>query len=58
MDAKLKQWRLRVFVATWVCYAGYYFCRRPYYVAKSRLAEDLAFDASTLGTIGALEAQG
>lgn len=50
----LRSWRVRIFLATWVCYAGYYFCRRPYYVAKSALAEELHFDASTLGIIGAL----
>jgi sugar phosphate permease len=54
MDAKLKMWRLRVFAATWLCYAGYYFCRKPYYVAKSQIATELSFDASTLGTIEAL----
>lgn len=46
----LRTWRARIFVATWLCYAGYYFCRRPYYVVKG----ELGFDATTLGTIGAL----
>lgn len=50
----LRQWRLRVFVATWLCYAGYYFCRRPFYVLKSQLADDLGFTTSTLGVIGAI----
>ena len=50
----MRNWRLRVFAATWLCYAGYYFCRRPFYVAKGKLAADLNFDASTLGTIGAI----
>lgn len=54
MDPRLVSWRRRVFVATWLCYAGYYFCRKPYYVSKSRLATELSFDATTLGTIGAL----
>lgn len=54
MDPKLRVWRMRVFAATWLCYAGYYFCRKPYYVAKARIAADLGFDASTLGVIGAL----
>ena len=51
---RLRLWRARVFVATWLCYAGYYFCRRPFYIAKGRLADELGFDAATLGTIGAL----
>lgn len=54
VDARLRSWRIRVFVATWLCYAGYYFCRRPFYILKSQLAEDLGFSAATLGTIGAL----
>ncbi len=54
MDPRLKTWRLRVFVATWLCYAGYYFGRKPYYVSKDRIATELGFDATTLGTIGAL----
>lgn len=43
-------WRARIFIATWLCYAGYYFCRRPFYVVKG----ELGFDGTTLGTIGAL----
>ncbi len=51
--ARVRAWRIRVFVATWLCYVGYYFCRRPFYVAKSKLAGDLALDAATIGNIGA-----
>jgi sugar phosphate permease len=54
MDPRLVTWRRRIFLATWLCYAGYYFGRKPYYVAKERLATELSFDATTLGTIGAL----
>ena len=54
MDPRLKAWRIRVFVATWLCYAGYYFGRKPYYVGKDRIATELGFDATTLGIIGAL----
>jgi sugar phosphate permease len=45
---------MRIFAATWLCYAGYYFCRKPFSIAKSSLANDLHFDGTTLGTIGAL----
>jgi len=48
----LRQWRWRVFGATWLCYAGYYFCRKPFYLAKADLGEALHFDATQLGTIG------
>jgi sugar phosphate permease len=50
----LRHWRMRVFAATWLCYAGYYFGRRPWYVAKSAIGRDLGFDAATLGAVGAL----
>jgi sugar phosphate permease len=45
---------MRVFVATWLCYAGYYFGRRPFYILKSQLAQDLGFSATTLGQVGAV----
>ena len=51
---RLRAWRMRVFVATWLCYAGYYFGRRPFYILKSQLAQDLGFSATTLGQVGAV----
>ena len=48
----LRQWRIRVFAATWLCYAGLYFCRKPFYIAKSSLGTELGIDATQLGTIG------
>lgn len=53
LDPVVRRWRVRVFAATWLCYAGYYFCRKPFFIAKPALAEELHFDASTLGDIGA-----
>jgi OPA family glycerol-3-phosphate transporter-like MFS transporter len=52
MPTLLRQWRWRVFAATWLCYAGYYFCRKPFYLAKASLSTDLGFGATQLGTIG------
>ena len=54
MPPLLRQWRWRVFAATWLCYAGYYFCRKPFYLAKASLAEELSFDATQLGVIGSV----
>src|SRR3989344_31877 len=51
--AKLKNWRIRVFASTWLCYAGFYFCRKPFYITKAALAEDLHLSAAVLGAIGA-----
>lgn len=50
--ALLRQWRWRVFAATWLCYAGLYFCRKPFYIAKAGISDELGFDATQLGTIG------
>lgn len=48
------RWRWRVFAATWLCYAGYYFCRKPFYIVKSALGTELNFDATALGLIGSV----
>jgi sugar phosphate permease len=45
-------WRARIFVSTWLAYAAFYFCRRPFYAVKSTIGEERGWDASTLGTIG------
>jgi sugar phosphate permease len=45
-------WRWRVFAATWLSYAGFYFCRKPFSIVKATMGTELGFDATTLGTIG------
>ena len=45
-------WRWRVFASTWLCYAGLYFCRKPFFIVKSAMGEELGFDAEKLGWIG------
>lgn len=52
LDPALKSWRYRVFAASWLSYAGYYFCRKPFYIVKADLGEALDADASMLGAIG------
>jgi OPA family sugar phosphate sensor protein UhpC-like MFS transporter len=47
----LEVWRWRVFAATWLCYVGYYFCRKPYSIVKAELGEQLQFSALDLGYI-------
>jgi len=47
-------WRYRIFAATWLSYAGFYFCRKPFYIAKPALAEQLGWDTSLLGLIGSV----
>jgi MFS transporter, OPA family, glycerol-3-phosphate transporter len=51
-ERRLRIFRIRVFVATWICYAGLYFCRHAFYIAKGSLTEQRGFDAETLGFIG------
>ncbi|MCB9678953.1 MAG: MFS transporter [Alphaproteobacteria bacterium] len=41
-----------MFFATGLSYAGFYFCRKPFYIAKSTLEEVYHWDAATLGWIG------
>jgi len=45
-------WRYRIFASTWLSYAGFYFCRKPFFIAKPALAEELSWDPSLLGLIG------
>ena len=48
----LRQWRWRVFAATWLSYAGLYFCRKPFFITKSNLGTELHLDATALASIG------
>lgn len=48
----LKYWRWRVFAATWLCYIGFYFCRKPFSVSKSSMKTALGFNSEMLGAIG------
>jgi sugar phosphate permease len=48
----MRAWRIRIFIATWLCYAGLYFCRHAFYVAKPELTLQRGLDSATLGWIG------
>lgn len=52
--SRLRTWRWRVFASTWLSYAGFYFCRKPFSIVKSDLGTQLHFDAQTLGYLSAL----
>jgi OPA family glycerol-3-phosphate transporter-like MFS transporter len=47
------RWRARVFVATWLSYVGFYFCRQPFSKAKGAIAATTHWDTKTLGDIWA-----
>src|SRR5215469_6982325 len=38
LTRRWSQWRFRVFIAAWVLYAGYYFCRRNFSVVMPMMA--------------------
>lgn len=50
--AKFKRWRIIIFASTWLTYAGFYFCRQPFFVVKKALGDSLALDPVTLSNIG------
>ncbi len=52
--SSLAAWRWRVFAATWLCYAGLYFARKPFFIVKADLGDRLQLDASALGRIGSV----
>lgn len=53
LPAPVQNWRYRIFASTWLCYIGFYFCRKPFTIAKHDIGVALDLDASTLGYIGA-----
>jgi OPA family sugar phosphate sensor protein UhpC-like MFS transporter len=48
-----RSWRAKVFVATWLSYVGFYFCRRPWNSAKAAIGAQQHWDPATIGNIGA-----
>jgi sugar phosphate permease len=48
----LRRYRIRAFVSTWSCYAGFYFCRKAFYVVKGDLTESAGMSATMLGYVG------
>lgn len=53
ISAAHRSWRRRVFSATWLSYACYYFCRKPFYIAKPVLEGEMGWSAELLGLLGA-----
>ena len=44
-------WRIRVLVATWLSYAGFYFCRKNFSIAKSAILGKLEVSTSALAHV-------
>lgn len=53
LTAAHHEWRRKVFVATWLSYVGFYFCRKPFSAAKSAIGKEMDWSATTLGNIWA-----
>jgi sugar phosphate permease len=51
-DEEMRLWRRRILVSTWLAYAGLYFCRKPFYLAKATLGTDLGLSVAELGEAG------
>ena len=48
-----RSWRAKVFVATWLSYFGFYFCRKPWGATKAALKEQYGWSPEAIGNIGA-----
>lgn len=51
LTSKHRTWRTKVFVATWLSYVGFYFCRKPFSAAKSAIGGEMHWSATTLANI-------
>jgi len=47
----MKVWRVRVLTTTWLSYAGFYFCRKNFSIAKSSILDALEIGKSDLAHI-------
>jgi len=47
-----RPWQIKILTATWLTYAGYYFCRKAFYVVKADLAETLGLTTIHLAHLG------
>lgn len=47
-----RPWQIRILVTTWLAYAGYYFCRRPFYLTKISLSHSLHLSTIDLANLG------
>ena len=50
--AAYRPWQIKILTATWLTYAGYYFCRKAFYVVKADLAATLGLTTIHLAHLG------
>ncbi len=51
-DSLYRPWQIKILLATWLAYAGYYFCRKPFYVTKVSISGALNIDSFGLAQLG------
>lgn len=51
LTSEQKYWRKRIFIITWLAYAGFYFCRKNLSVTWSSMEADLGLDNSDYASI-------
>ena len=49
-----RRWRIRIFATTWLTYVAFYFCRKPFSVAKSAIQRETGWATSDLGDLWAV----
>jgi len=47
------RWRVRIFATTWLSYVAFYFCRKPFSVAKSAMQKEAGWTTADLGNLWA-----
>jgi len=52
IERAYRPWQVRIFTATWLAYAGYYFCRKPFYVVKADMGLAFGLSSVQLGHLG------
>ena len=48
----MRRWQIKIVIATWLAYAGYYFCRKAFYTVKGSLGVALHLTSMDLANIG------
>jgi len=51
LSPEQRRWRTRIFIVTWVAYAGFYLCRKNFSVCMPFLQEDLGFSKNDLAVL-------
>jgi len=53
LTAAHRSWRVKIFASTWLAYVGFYFCRKPFGLAKKAIGKEAGWDATDLANIWA-----